>query len=142
MPEIHSVCHVCGREFTYTINQNRTCKRQTCPECRKKEQRERQQGTYQPKGLTAAEKRELNNKVTNAISKWATDTFGEDNAFKVTNYVRGLARNAVAPKGYDRRINGNIYQSREEAEAVMEAAQDIMEVVDSIRYKTEHGKEE
>lgn len=141
MPEIHSICHICGREFTYTINQNRTCKRQTCPECRKKEQRERQQGTYQPKGLTAAEKRELTNKVTNAISKWATDTFGEDNAFKVTNYVRALARNAVAPKGYDRHITC-IYQSREEAEAVMEAAQDIMEVVDSIRYKTKHGKEE
>ena len=142
MPEIHSVCHVCGREFTYTINQNRTCKRQTCPECRKKEQRERQQGTYQPKGLTTAEKRELNNKVTNAISKWATDTFGEDNAFKVTNYVRVLARNAVAQKGFDRRTTGNLYQSREEAEAVMEAAQDIMDVVDSIRCKTEHGKEE
>ena len=128
--------------MTYNIHQKRTCKRQTCPECRKKEQRERQQGTYQPKGLTAAEKRELNNKVTNAISKWATDTFGEDNAFKVTNYVRGLARNAVAPKGYDRHIIGNLYQSREEAETVMDAAQDIMDVVDSIRYKTEHGKEE
>ena len=126
----------------YTINQNRTCKRQTCPECRKKEQRERQQGTYQPKGLTTAEKRELNNKVTNAISKWATEAFGEDNALKVTNYLRGLARNAVAQKGFDRHTTGNLYQSREEAEAVMEAAQDIMEVVDSIRYKTEHGKEE
>lgn len=85
------------------------------------------------------ERRELNNKVTNAISEWAADTFGGDNAFKVTNYVRVLARNAVAPKGYDRRINGNLYQSREEAEAVMEAAQDIMDVVDSIRWKREHG---
>ena len=139
--EIHSVCKVCGREFTYNINQNRTCKRQTCPECRKKEQRERQQGTYQPKGLTAAEKRELNNKVTNAISEWAADTFGGDNVFKVTNYVRALARNAVAPNGYDRRGAGMLYQSREEAKVVMEAAEDIMAVVDSIRWKAIHGEE-
>ncbi|MDD6697842.1 MAG: hypothetical protein PUE51_05795 [Veillonellaceae bacterium] len=40
------------------------------------------------------------------------------------------------------RIRGLLYQSREEAKVVMEAAQDIMEVVDSIRYKTKHGKEE
>ena len=137
--EIHSVCKVCGREFTYNINQRRACKRQICEDCKRQQQHERYHGTLKQQGLKVAEKRELNNKVTNAISEWAADTFGGDTAFKVTNYVRVLARNAVAPKGYDRRINGNLYQSREEAEAVMEAAQDIMDIVDSIRWKREHG---
>ena len=139
--EIHSVCKVCGREFTYNINQRRACKRQICEDCKRQQQRERYHGTLKQQGLTVAEKRELNNQVTNAISKWATETFGEENAFKTMNYVRGLARNAVAPNGYDRRGAGMLYQSREEAKVVMEAAEDIMAVVDSIRRKAIHGKE-
>ena len=139
--EIHSVCKVCGREFTYNINQRRACKRQICEDCKRQQQRERYHGTLKQQGLTVAEKRELNNQVTNAISKWATETFGEENAFKTMNYVRALARNAVAPNGYDRRGAGMLYQSREEAKVVMEAAEDIMEVVDSIRWKAIHGEE-
>lgn len=82
------------------------------------------------------ERRELSNTVTNAINAWAVKTFGEADAPKITNYVRSLARNAVLKKG-DSLIP--LYRSREEAKITMEAAQDIMDIVDSIRWKREHG---
>jgi len=86
--------------------------------------------------LSTKERRELSNTITNAIGAWAEKTFSEADAPKITNYVRSLARNAVLKKG-DSLIP--LYRSREEAKITMEAAQDIMDVVDSIRWKREHG---
>lgn len=88
--------------------------------------------------LSIRERRALIDDITNHINAWARRTFGDANAAKNTNYVRALARNAVCKKN-DRLLP--FCKSHEEAKATMEAAQDIMDVVDSIRWKTEHGGE-
>ena len=89
--------------------------------------------------LPRDEKRKLGNEITNMISTWAADALGKEREWQVTNYVRALARHAThSDENFPRRL----CQSYEEAQAIMEAAEDIMAVVDSIRYKTKHGKEE
>lgn len=88
--------------------------------------------------LPRDEKRKIGNESTNMISTWAADAFGKEREWQVTNYVRALARHATHP---DENFPRRLCQSREEAQAIKEAAQDIMEIVNSIIYKTRHGEE-
>lgn len=89
------------------------------------------------KHLFIEDRRKLSNDITNAISKWALDRFGDDRSFPVTNYLRGLAKQVVCLKGHPNRL----VENSEEAKDVMEAAQDFMELADSIRYKMKHKGE-
>lgn len=87
-------------------------------------------------GFFQEDKRKAANEITNMIQKWAAQTFDEGRAYPITNYVRALARHAIHPDKPARRL----VQSRAEADAMEDAARDIMAIVDSIVYKVRHGE--
>ena len=76
-------------------------------------------------------------RLNNTIRDWAVKTFGEQCAHLVLNQVRLLAWRASV----NRQLPGKYMLTQKEAIAFMEAAEDIMEVVDSIRWKAIHGEE-
>lgn len=88
-------------------------------------------------GFFQEEQRAAANEISNMIEAWAAQTFDAGRAHAVTNYVRALARHAIHPDKPARRL----CQTRAEADALKEAAQDIMEIVESIAQKARRAKE-
>lgn len=86
--------------------------------------------------LSLEEKREISREISDFIYNWAEKSFGSARAYTVMCYVRALAKNAAMNRTGNQR--GQLCQNREEANDVKEAAQDIMEVIDSIRWKLAH----
>lgn len=89
--------------------------------------------------LSQKEKRALSRELSDYIYQWTERTFGEQKAFAITNYVRALAKNAALNRTGSNR--GQLLQNRKEAHDVKEAAQDIMELIDSIRWNASHKGE-
>lgn len=83
------------------------------------------------------EAKAFSKRLNNTIRDWAAKTFGEQCAHIVLDQVRLLAWRASV----NRQSPGKYMLTQKEAIAFMEAAEDIMEVVVSIRWKAIHGEE-
>lgn len=83
------------------------------------------------------EMKAFSERLNNTIRDWAVKTFGEQCANIVLDQVRRLAWRASV----NRQLPGKYMLTQKEAIAFMEAAEDIMAVVDSIRWKAIHGEE-
>lgn len=87
--------------------------------------------------MTAKDSREEANTLADEIYDWAEKGVGDISAGSLMMHIRGLARLAVKAKGR----GSHPYETYEEAKNVRTAAQDFMELFDSIRCRAEHKEE-
>jgi len=87
--------------------------------------------------LTPKESQNGANNLTDEIYDWAEKRAGESSEYALMLHIRGLARTAAKVHGR----GSHPYQTQEEFSTAREAAQDFMELFDSIRYRVEHKEE-